>query len=107
MSEIKYCKGCGEEIPAGRIKALPNTITCVNCSGTGMKRGVPVQLGEGDHTCTELVIMEEKEYMRYIGKASKAANAFSSLQSQEMESNSVPNISNLDLSNIENTDLSE
>ena len=55
----KICKFCKNEIPAGRLKALPTAVTCVECSTAGMKRGVPVQLGSGDHTCTELLIMEE------------------------------------------------
>ena len=105
--EPRYCKSCKQVIPEGRVKALPNTVTCVNCSGPGMKRGVPVQLGQGDHTCTELVIMEENEYMKYMGKASKQTNAFSSLQSQDSEPNQEVKFYNTDLSSIENTDLSD
>ena len=63
--EPTKCVFCDEVIPAGRIKALPKTKTCVNCSTAGMKRGVTVTLGEGDHTCNELVIMDEKEYFEY------------------------------------------
>lgn len=29
---MKNCKVCGQEIPAGRVKALPNTTTCVQHS---------------------------------------------------------------------------
>lgn len=29
---MKNCKVCGQEIPAGRIKALPNATTCVQHS---------------------------------------------------------------------------
>lgn len=29
-----YCKKCGDEINPLRIKALPDTKTCVNCSTT-------------------------------------------------------------------------
>lgn len=30
--DMKVCKVCGSEIPAGRVKALPNTTTCVEHS---------------------------------------------------------------------------
>ena len=31
-TEAKYCTRCGDEIPAGRLKALPDTLVCVKCS---------------------------------------------------------------------------
>ena len=56
-----------EEINPLRIKALPNTKTCVNCSTTGAKRGVIVTLGEKDHTCNEVVFIEDdNQYEKYL-----------------------------------------
>lgn len=52
----KICINCGEEIHPLRIKALPLTNVCVNCSNSSMYSGTPIQLGEGDHTYNELVI---------------------------------------------------
>jgi hypothetical protein len=61
MEMAKFCK-CGNEIPLQRLKILPNTTTCVKCSTTQQKRSITVQLGEGDHTYNELVIMDAEEY---------------------------------------------
>lgn len=61
IEEIVECIKCGKEIPPKRIEILPNTKTCVNCSTTGAYVGRPVQLGHGDHTCTELEIMTPEQ----------------------------------------------
>lgn len=39
---MKFCKVCGEEIIEGRIKALPNTETCVEHSVAKKKKGFNV-----------------------------------------------------------------
>jgi len=44
----KNCVKCGEEIHPLRIKVLPNTTTCVNCSTAAAKQGVPVMKGDID-----------------------------------------------------------
>lgn len=62
----KPCIKCGEDIHPKRLEILPETTTCVNCSTAGKKRGVSVQLGEGDHTYNEIVIMEEDQYKKYL-----------------------------------------
>lgn len=65
MSEvIKYCK-CGVQIPPARLKILPNTMTCVNCSEVQTKKPVIIQRGEGDHTYTETVVLEYEQYVKY------------------------------------------
>jgi len=58
----KLCIKCQEVINPLRVKALPNTLTCVNCSTVGAKRGVPVMLGEKDHTWNEMMIMDPDEF---------------------------------------------
>jgi len=35
--EERTCVGCGEVIPPKRIAILPNTLTCVKCSGVSRK----------------------------------------------------------------------
>ena len=62
------CRSCGEDMPELRlIKSGYNF--CVTCSETknlvGTKRGIPVLRGEGDHTWTETVIMDEEEYFKH------------------------------------------
>jgi len=75
----RYCVGCGEEIHPKRVEILPNTKTCVECSNTGMKRGVPVMHGnvEKDDTWVDMVFMEEEQYRNYeiqTGRLSKNAS---------------------------------
>jgi hypothetical protein len=63
---MKPCIKCGEPIHPKRLEILPNVLTCVNCSTAGKKRGVSIQLGEGDHTYNEIVILEEDQYKKYL-----------------------------------------
>ncbi len=62
------CKCCGTPMPELRLTKYGYNF-CVTCSengkGEGMKRGIPVLRGEGDHTWTETVIMNEKEYFKH------------------------------------------
>lgn len=37
MTIERTCVGCGEVIPPKRIEVLPNTLTCVGCSGVSRK----------------------------------------------------------------------
>lgn len=60
----RYCKKCGDEIHPKRVEILPNVTTCVGCSDAKPKRSITVQLGEGDHTYNELIILEDEEYQR-------------------------------------------
>ncbi len=72
MEEVK-CMSCGEAIHPKRLQILPNTKCCVNCSEVGRKRGVTIQLGEGDHTYNDLVIMSEKQYFKYVESENKVS----------------------------------
>lgn len=74
------CTKCGGDMPELR-KTQYGYDFCVNCSTVGAKRGLPVQMGTGDHTWTETVIMEEDDFIKYTefeetyygkGKKSKA-----------------------------------
>jgi hypothetical protein len=60
----KYCKKCGDEIHPKRVEILPTATTCVKCSDTKAKRSITVQLGEGEHTYNELIIMDADEYQK-------------------------------------------
>lgn len=61
---MRLCNKCGEQINPKRIQILPNTRTCVLCSTVEKKGGIVVTLGEKDHTCNELVIMDRDELLR-------------------------------------------
>jgi hypothetical protein len=63
--ENKKCIKCKEEINPLRLKALPTAKTCVECSTTGAKRGVPITFGEKDHTWTDMVIMDPEEFDQF------------------------------------------
>ena len=55
------CPKCGNDFPELRVTQYGYNF-CVECSTVGAKRGVPVQMGQGDHTWTETVIMDEEVY---------------------------------------------
>ena len=79
MMENRICIKCREVIHPLRVKALPNTKTCVDCSTTGAKRGVPMMFGEKDHTWTDMVIMEPE-------KLNKQQPTFEVLDKSELNS---------------------
>lgn len=54
----KFCKGCGEKINPKRLEVLPKTEFCVECSQTSKKQALTMEFGEGDHTYTDIVIIE-------------------------------------------------
>jgi hypothetical protein len=81
--ETKICVKCREEINPLRLKALPTAKTCVDCSTTGAKRGMPVMFGEKDHTWTDMVIMEPEEYDRFE-RQNKQTVSFDKLDKTEM-----------------------
>jgi putative lipase involved disintegration of autophagic bodies len=85
MIEEKKCVRCREVINPLRLKALPTAKTCVECSTTGAKRGVPMMYGEKDHTWTDMVIMDPEEFDRFE-KLSKQKSSFDTLDKTELNS---------------------
>jgi len=59
------CVKCNFPINPLRIKALPNTKVCVDCSSTGCYRAVTTTNGTGDHTWNDLEIMTPEQYNDY------------------------------------------
>jgi len=92
MMENRLCIKCRQEINPLRLKVLPGTKTCVECSTTGAKRGVPMMFGEKDHTWTDMVIMEADEFDQFE-KASKQKTTFDTLDKIEMNTDSDDDIS--------------
>jgi len=84
---IKYCVGCGEQIHPKRVEILPNTKTCVNCSTTGAKRGIPVLHGnvEKDDTWVDMVFLEADEFEAYEQATSTLKNTISNSSKAEMQ----------------------
>ena len=58
----RYCIECGELIPEGRIKALPDTETCILHSNVEKKKGFRVISSKT--TYTELEIVDSEHYNR-------------------------------------------
>ena len=62
------CRSCGSEMPELRLTQYGYNF-CVTCSengkGEGMKHGIPVLMGEGDHTWVETVIMDDEQFKSY------------------------------------------
>lgn len=59
------CVKCGREIHPMRLKALPNTKVCVECSSTGTYRGITTINGKGDHTWNDIQIVSEEQYKKH------------------------------------------
>jgi hypothetical protein len=93
--ENRICIKCKEVIHPLRVKALPNTKTCVDCSTTGAKRGVPMMFGEKDHTWTDMVIMEPEEYDQFE-KLNNQQPTFEVLDKSEMNSDDDDDLSDWD-----------
>jgi len=66
--EMIPCSHCGTPMPKLRLTKFGYDF-CVTCSEehnlVGKKRALPVQMGEGDHSWTETIIMEENDYLQY------------------------------------------
>jgi hypothetical protein len=95
MSEERKCLKCREAINPLRLKALPTARTCVECSTTGAKRGVPMMYGEKDHTWTDMVIMDPEEFDRFE-KLNKQKVTFDTLDKTEMNSDGDDDMSDWD-----------
>lgn len=64
MMESRNCIYCKNEINPLRIKALPNTKTCVDCSKVGAKKGMSMVFGEKDHTWNDMIIVDSEDATR-------------------------------------------
>ena len=89
------CSKCLGDMPEFR-KTKYGYNFCVSCSDglnlVGKKRALPVQMGEGDHSWTETVIMEESDYLKYemmeaINSKSKKKNKAEILNMESEERN--------------------
>ena len=58
---MKTCISCGKEIPELRIKALPNSKTCVACSDTARVAGFPLITNKTSYSELQIVPQETAE----------------------------------------------
>ena len=68
--EMISCTRCDNNMPKLRLTKYGYDF-CVNCSTVDIKRGISVQMGEGDHTWTETVIVEDDVYKHHTSKQLK------------------------------------
>ena len=104
MVMAKYCIECGEQIHPKRVEILPNTKTCVGCSTTGAKRGIPVLHGnvDKDDTWVDMVFMEADEYESYMeqeGKLKRMTLKSPKAEYQDYDSDDI-SISDRDIQNF-------
>jgi hypothetical protein len=95
MIEERKCIKCKEIINPLRLKALPTAKTCVECSTTGAKRGMPVMFGDKDNTWVDVVLMEPDEFER-LEKANREPISFDILEESEMNDDGDDNASEWD-----------
>jgi hypothetical protein len=93
--ESRLCIKCKEEINTLIIKALPTAKTCVECSTTGAKRGMPVMFGDKDNTWVDVVLMEPEEFEK-LEKAKKKKISFDKLEDSEMNDDGDDDVSDWD-----------
>lgn len=55
------CIKCGNEIPELRLKALPQTKTCVQCSETSRVAGFPLITGKTTYSELQIIPQEKAE----------------------------------------------
>ena len=92
MMEDRKCIKCQEIINPLRIKALPKTMTCVDCSTVGIKKGISVMLGEKDHTWNDMMIMEPDEVKIFETKKKYLDKEILELKETDEDDNGKENI---------------
>jgi len=66
----KFCKICGQQIPAERLEVLPDTETCVKHSNVKAKIGFAVY----DHKTAPTMVMIDPEDTEAVRLARRAHN---------------------------------
>jgi ssDNA-binding Zn-finger/Zn-ribbon topoisomerase 1 len=59
------CKKCGGDMPELR-KTQYGYSFCISCSDVKAKRGITIQLGTGEDTWNETIIMEHDTFEKYL-----------------------------------------
>ncbi len=71
--ETRRCDICRGVIPEGRLKVLPNTRHCVQCSDTEKVAGFRVISGK--HTYTEMQIVSQEKFKELSRKQARSGQA--------------------------------
>jgi hypothetical protein len=70
---MKICRICKGNIPEGRLKALPDTDTCVNCSKEEKVAGFRVISGKTSYT--ELELVSQKKFKELTRKQARVGQS--------------------------------
>jgi hypothetical protein len=60
------CIKCTNKIPDGRLKALPNTKICVDCSSTQKVAGHTIISGKTEYSQIQIVDQETAQHMHHL-----------------------------------------
>ncbi|ARK12974.1 TraR/DksA family transcriptional regulator [Fibrivirga algicola] len=63
-----YCIKCGNEIPEGRLKAVPGTRTCVRCSSAQRVAGFPMITGKTEYSALQLMSQADAQRLHKMGE---------------------------------------
>lgn len=73
----KFCKVCGEQIPEGRVKALPHTKTCTAHSTTERFGYNIVQHGDFEDDCwQEVEVIRDPQTMAELREYKKQQGTY-------------------------------
>ena len=90
------CSKCQAKIPAARLRALPNTKTCVECSS--VERNYVRTIISGKTTYSEWEVIKNKDTKEYLQKLdSKGRQGFGSMLYRASKSIPEPKASNVKL----------
>ncbi|GAL85339.1 hypothetical protein MYP_2568 [Sporocytophaga myxococcoides] len=85
------CNKCQKAIPELRLKALPNTQTCLECSETTRVAGFPIVSGKT--TYSELQIVSSEKAEELYNKQNRTGGISEGVKFKD---NSIPKLSNLE-----------
>jgi hypothetical protein len=103
----KICIGCGTKIHPKRVEILPHTKTCVNCSTTEKKGGLTIQLGEGDHTYNEIIVMDREDLIKIEELQNKHKKVIDGSHKAEMLNYDENEEDNQNTNNIDDSNILE
>lgn len=82
------CSKCGNEIQEGRLKAIPETTTCVSCSGVEKVAGFRIITGKSTYTELEITTQERCNHLNKIQNRRGSVSLGVSMQSYAMANRS-------------------
>jgi hypothetical protein len=62
----RLCDCCGEEIPVGRLKAIPNATKCVKCSSVKKVAGFAMITGKNTYSELQIVSQETADLLNQM-----------------------------------------